>query len=329
MCSGWNPAVENDFGTDRPLQRIHRIHRWTASTAGPLDRIHRWQRIHARGGRAANSSENLREPCVRAWYGSLLGSADMATKLARRKPRTTSTKHRSRSTSSPVRIEGIVSDEALAQPGRWYVMFLMPWRHPDGRTIDEPLRVAPDVPRSVARTAERSYRCGVAVRVTAKQVTKGRGFTYWNADGISKVEKLRKLQLAQPEDISVKHALGRLVLDRRYGEFVGKRGRAVLAIDRIDGLLAAATTRVRAVEEKQPQIRAAIAKSLVPVYNKHWRETRPLINAAAFDRRLKLSTIHVGDGRTTLYYSCGSLFADHGVEVRIGARGAISEILIS
>jgi hypothetical protein len=93
--------------------------------------------------------------------------------------------------------------------------------------------------------------------------------------------------------------------------------------------LAAATTRVRAVEEKQPQIRAAIAKSLVPVYNKHWRETRPLIDAADFDRRLKLSTIHVGDGRTTLYYSSGSLFADHGVEVRLGARGAISEILIS
>ncbi len=253
----------------------------------------------------------------------------MATKLARRKPRIKSPKPGSRSTSSPVRIDGLVSDAALAQPGTWYVMFLMPWRHPDGRVIDEELRVAPEVARSVAVAAQRHYRRGVAVRVTAKQVTKGRGFTYWNADGISRVEKLRKLQLEEPQDITVRHALGGLVLDRGRGAFVGKRGRAELIIDRVDGLLAAATTRVRAVEEKQAQIRAAIAKSLVPVYNAHWRETRTSIDAAAFDRRLKLSTIHVGAGRTTLYYVSGSLFADHGVEVRIGARGVISEILIS
>ncbi len=237
-----------------------------------------------------------------------------------------SPKPRSRSS---VRIDGIVSDAALAQPGNWYVMFLMPWRHPDGRVIDEQLRVAPDVARSVAVAAQRRYHRGVAVRVTAKQVTKGRGFTYWNAEGTSKVERLRKLQLEEPEGITVRHALGRLVLDRGRGAFLGKRGRVELVIDRVDGLLAAATTRVRAVEKNQAQIRAAIAKSLVPVYNKHWRETGSLIDAAAFDRRLKLSTVHVGDGRTTLYYSSGSLFADHGVEVRIGARGAISEILIS
>jgi hypothetical protein len=145
----------------------------------------------------------------------------MPTKLARRNPRIESPKAGSRSPSLPIRIDGIVSDAALAQPGNWYVMFLMPWRHPDGRVIDEELRVAPDVARSVAVAAQRRYRRGVAVRVTAKHVTKG------------------------------------------------------------------------------------------------------------LDRRLKLSTIHVGDGRTTLDYSSGSLFADHGVEVRIGARGVISEILIS
>jgi hypothetical protein len=252
----------------------------------------------------------------------------MATKLARRKPRIKSLKSGSRSPSSLVRVDGIVSEAALAQPGDWSVMFLMPWRHPDGRVIDEELRVAPDVARSVAVAAQRRYHRGVAVRVTAKRVTNGRGFTFWNVEGISKVEKL-KLQLEEPEDITVRHALGRLVLDRGRGAFVGKRGRAELVIDRVDGLLAAATTRVRAVEKKQAQIRAAIARSLVPVYNAHWRQTRPLIGGAAFDRRLKLSTIHVGDGRTTLYYSCGALFADHGVEVRLGARGAISEILIS
>jgi len=252
----------------------------------------------------------------------------MATKLASRRPRTTSRNPRSRSIS-PVRVDGIVSDGALAQPGKRYVMFLMPWRHPDGRVIDEELRVAPNVARDVAQAAERVYRRGAAVRVTAKQVTKERGFTYWNAEGVSKVEKLRKLQLQEPEDVTVQHALGRLVLDQHRGAFVGKRGRAELVIDRIDGLLATATTRVRAVEEMQAQIRTAIAKRLVPLYNTRWRETGPTIDAAAFDRRLKLSTIHVGDGRTTLYYSSGSLFSDHGVEVRIGVRGAISEILIS
>lgn len=244
-----------------------------------------------------------------------------------RKPRSPS--QRRGANAAYVRVDGIVSDAALAQPGNWYVMFLMPWRHPDGRTIDEELRVAPEVSRRVASAAERSYRRGVAVRVTAKQVTKARGSTYWNADTVSKVEKLRQLQLREPEDLAVQHALGRLVLDRRRGAFVGKRGRVELVIDRVDGLLAAATTRVRAVEQKQAQIRAAIAKRLVPLYNTSWRETRRSMDSAAFDRRLKLSAIHVGDGRTTLYYASGSLFGDHGVEVRIGVRGAISEILIS
>lgn len=205
----------------------------------------------------------------------------------------------------------------------------MPWRHPDGRVIDEELRVAPDVTRSVAIAAQRRYQRGVAVRVTATQVTKGPGFTYWNAEGISKVAKLRVLQLAAPEDITVRHALGRLELDRRRGAFVGKRGRVELVIDRVDGLLVEATSRVLSVEENQAHIRATIAKRLVPVYNKHWRETRSVIDVATFDRRLKLSTIHVGDGRTTLYYATGSVFADHGVEVRLGTRGAISEILLS
>lgn len=260
----------------------------------------------------------------------------MATKLPKRSPRTTSRARKRRSPSQRrganaayVRVDGIVSEAALAQPGSWYVMFLMPWRHPDGRTIDEELRVAPDASRSVAIAAERRYRRGVAVRVTAKQVTKERGFTYWNANAISKVEKLRQLQLREPEELTVQHALGRLVLDRGRGAFVGKRGRAELVIDRVDRLLAAATTRVRAIEQKHAQIRAAIAKRLVPLYNTGWRETRRSMDPAAFDRRLKLSTIHVGDRRTTLYYSSGSLFGEHGVEVRLGVRGAISEILIS
>lgn len=222
----------------------------------------------------------------------------------------------------------MVHGAAIAQ-GDWYVMFLMPWRHPDGRVIDEELRVAPDVSRRVAMAAERSYRRGVAVRVAAAQIRKQRGFTFWNAEGISRVEELRRLELAEPEDATVQHALGRLVLDRGRGAFVGKRGRAELVVDRVDRLLAASTERVRAVEDQQAKIRAAIAKRLVPLYNTRWREARPSIDAAAFDRRLKLSTIHVGAGRTTLYYASGSLFGDHGVEVRIGVRGAISEILIS
>lgn len=208
-------------------------------------------------------------------------------------------------------------------------MFLMPWRHPDGRVIDEVLRVAPNASRDVAEAAERIYRRGVSVRVTAKQVTKERGSTYWNAEGISKVGRVRNLQLDEPEDVTVQHALGRLILDRGRRAFVGKRGRVELVIDRVDGLLAAATKRVRAVENKQAQIRAAIAKRLVPLYNTVWRETGPTIDAAAFDRRLKLSTVAVGHRRTTLYYSSGPLFSDHGVEVRIGVRGGISEILIS
>ncbi|MFT3699456.1 MAG: DUF2262 domain-containing protein [Kofleriaceae bacterium] len=228
----------------------------------------------------------------------------------------------------PVRIEGIVSDAALAQDG-WYVMFLVPWRHPDGTVIDREVRVAPDASARVARAAERTYRRGVSVRITAKKVTKERGFTYWNVDGIVKVERVRKLQLDEPDEVTIRHALGRLELDSSRGAYVGKRGRVELAIDRVDGLLEAATKRVRAVEAKQSRIRSAIAKRLVPIYNKRWRERRPEIDAKAFDRKLKLSAIDVADGRTTLYYASGSLFADHGVEVRIGARGAISEILIS
>jgi len=124
-----------------------------------------------------------------------------------------------------VHIDGIVHGEAIAQPSNdWYVMFLMPWRHPDGRVIDDELRVAPDVSARVAAAAERNYRRGSAVRVIAQQVTKERGFTYWNAVGIAKVERLRRLELAEPEDVTVQHALGRLTLDRGRGAFIGKRG---------------------------------------------------------------------------------------------------------
>ncbi len=208
-------------------------------------------------------------------------------------------------------------------------MFLMPWTHPDGRVIDEELRVAPEVSRGVAIAAPHRYRRGVAVRVTATRITKQRGFTYWNADGITRVEKLRRWRSASQADVAVQHPLGRLVLDRGRGAFVGKRGRVELVIDRVDRLLATSIRRVHAIEARQAKIHAAISKRLVPLYNTHWRAARPAIDAAAFARRLTLTTIHVGDVRTTLYYTSGALFGDHGIEVRIGVRGGISEISIS
>jgi hypothetical protein len=226
---------------------------------------------------------------------------------------------------SEIRIEGIVSEDAMAQPGNWYVMFLLPWRHPDGRVIDRILRVAHDVPRRRAVAAARQFQRGVAVRVTAKQLTSGHGL--WNAGDVIRVEKLPQLDIAlPPAPAPLRHPLGRLVLDDQRGAFVGKRGRVKLTIARSERLLDAATARVRAVEAKHTKIRAAIAKTLVPLYNTAWGQTERTLGATAFDRALKLKAIVVEQRQTSLWYNCGSLFGDHGVQVRLTARGAIRTI---
>lgn len=207
----------------------------------------------------------------------------------------------------------------------------MPWRHPDGRVIDVQLRVAPNTSPARAKVAERSFRAGVSLRVTAKQFVKPPGFSYWNAVGIQRVQKIKAVALEEPEPISLRDPkLGGLILDREIGAFVGKRGRAKLFVERDDsGLLPSAGARVLAVEAKIVTIRAAIAKSLLKLYNNEWRGSSRQLDANACDRRLALSSLWVGPNRTTLWFRCGRLFGDHGVEVRLSTLGKIRDILIA
>lgn len=230
-----------------------------------------------------------------------------------------------------MKVEGIVRRAAIAQPGNWYCVFLLPWRHPDGRIIDVQLRVAPRATPARAKAAERSFRAGVSLRVVAAKFVKPPGFSYWNAERIQRVEKVKPLSLEELSPVSLRDPkLGRLALDRGLGAFVGKRGRAQLFVDRrASGPLPSAAARVLAIEAKLSVIRAAIAKRLLRLYNDTWRESSRELDATAFDKRLVLSSIWVGPTRTTLNFESGHLFGDHGVEVRLSARGAIREILIA
>ena len=132
--------------------------------------------------------------------------------------------------------------------------------------------------------------------------------------------------------------LGRLVLDRRLGAFVGKRGgpgkRYELAIDEgmsgtPEAQVQSARARVLAVERGYAQILDAVVVEKLPLYNENWRGNRRRLTASGFRRRLRLQSVQVAPGRTTVHIDAGTLFEDHVVEVRLDPRTNIREILLA
>jgi hypothetical protein len=250
-----------------------------------------------------------------------------------------------------IAIDGVICRSpggSMGARGPWYLVIeLSPWRHPDGHIEKQELRVEQRVgtdkalDRAMAKLDE-----GMSVRVTARGVTPpGRGLRWWNAAGVSRIARTARApglddarrELARP--VVVRDAtLGRLALDRQFDAFVGKRRlggrRYELSIARAPrgepaDQVSAARPRVAAFESALPRILDAVTTKLLRLYNTAWRERGPALQRDAFVRRLRLTSAHVAPRRTTLYLDAGTLFAGHIVEVRLGPRGNVREVMLA
>ena len=227
------------------------------------------------------------------------------------------------------------------------MLFLAPWRHPDGRIEQQELRVE-QVVGSDAKLHAAMDRLpeGAAVTVTTARIAPpARGFKWWSCAPATRIAKTRKapdLDEAQRErerPVVVRDpVLGRLVLDRDLDSFVGKRARAgkryTVAIVRVlrgtpEAQVRAMRSRVIAFERSLARILAAVVEDKLPLYNDNWRGDRKQLTATAFRRRLRLESVHVGPGRTTVYFEAGELFLDHVIEVRLDPRARVREILLA
>jgi len=93
--------------------------------------------------------------------------------------------------------------------------------------------------------------------------------------------------------------------------------------------VAKASPLLRRTERQLPAVRRAIARALLPTDNDRWREDRPRLSASAFLKRIAPTSVTLAPTRVTILFRAGHLFTDHAIEVRVGARGAISEILLA
>ncbi len=91
----------------------------------------------------------------------------------------------------------------------------------------------------------------------------------------------------------------------------------------------AAELQVTTIEQRFAVLRQACADKLLELHNERWNEGGPLTTPAAFKRALTLNSIHVHEGRTTVYLGAGDLYRDHGIEIRLSPRGRVREIMVS
>jgi hypothetical protein len=236
----------------------------------------------------------------------------------------------------------------MAPGGPWsVVLFLAPWRHPDGHIEQQELRVEQVVGSSAKLDAAMDRLPeGAAVKVTTARISPpARGFKWWScapATRIAKTHKAPDLDEAQRErerPVVVRDPLlGRLVLDRDLDSFVGKRAlagkRYTIAIVRSlrgtpEAQVRAMRPRVVAFERGLARMLAAVVDDKLALYNDNWRGNRQQLTATAFRRRLRLQSVHIGPGRTTVYLEAGQLFLGHVIEVRLDPRARVREVVLA
>jgi len=251
---------------------------------------------------------------------------------------------------SKILIDGVICGSpggAGSSQDDWsLVIFLHPWRHPDGHLERRWIRVEHQVGsyaavgRAIAQFDEKMF-----VRVTAELVLapEGRG-GWWGLKGVTSLEKTNgDLALQQAAREAAKPVvvtdvtLGRFELDRGLSRLVGKRSisghRYELSIEA--GLeetpeadVGAMRSRVTAFEQQLASITAAISNEMLALYNDTWRRFGFRLTRDRFVRRLRLESAHVAERRTTLYVDAGRLFGSHTIEVRIGPQGEIREVML-
>lgn len=246
-------------------------------------------------------------------------------------------------------VEGIVClspGGAASNDSVWnLVLHLAPWSGPEGHIDEEPLRVE-QIVGSEAQLKKWMQRLskGDAIEVTTPRIeANGHGRSTVHATRIAKIAKSPRLKAAEKQHarpVVVRDAvLGRLALDRQLDTFVGRRKLAgrryslwVFREPRTEpaAQVLAMRPRVLAFERAYPRILAATVQWAAPLYNDNWRDSRRQLTVDQIERRLRFSLLQVGTtDRTTASFDAGTLFFDHGVEVRMGPSAGIREILLA
>jgi len=249
-------------------------------------------------------------------------------------------------------ITGVVKGSAggAGGPDGWnLVIFLQPWRRDDDVEFERvSARVL--VPTSEAALGRQMGRldAGMVVKFATNRIdAPTKDHPWWLVHGVAPVRTVRgnaamreaRAQLDAPVVIR-DPLLGRMTLKRDLDWFIGTRrlnGRRYelsvsqsgkdddRARDRSD--LTRAGVVVQRFEGAMMEIRRAIARRMLSLYNDNWREEGPALTAERFLRMVKLSSAVVnGDGSASLYFSSGDLFSDHGIEVRIARSGRVTDV---
>ncbi len=257
------------------------------------------------------------------------------------------------STPISIRIEGVVDCACRvgARDGGWQLRVLLrPWSQNGEKPIRTLLYVDfPQIQDKAAARAELKWSEGIPVAVAVSGLRKpGKNDCGWHAKAAGSLRRcapsdalgklIKKQQL--PRHV-VDPILGRLTLNRAMDWYEGMRKFrrneyeiAVITPDPDDAKKVAQAVKlaakcIRRVDDELVKIRNQIADSLLQTYNTEWRQNGRALSRSGFVKRLSLSSVIVQAGRTTVYFTADELFIDHGVEVRLTARGRISEVLVA
>jgi hypothetical protein len=251
-------------------------------------------------------------------------------------------------------IEGVVEPHGAGIVGTGehlsMTFTLNPWRDLDGEWRERD-RLFVRVPMSsldAARRASNRYPGGTIVRLAIGKIAPASKYSLQWAAGLRPLRKIKGdttaravvARRAQPRTVR-EPILGTLTLEREVGWFSTRRMISGVNCQLSIGVtdpddeagVAKEIARGRALLERTERgmsaIRDRIGSELLGLYNQSWREGGPKLSRKAFLRRIELSSINIAPSRVTVYFDAGGLFTDHVVEVRIGPRGAISEVCVS
>ena len=221
------------------------------------------------------------------------------------------------------------------------VVHLRPWTDATGKVHRRELRVEIPTKSLDAAYALLERWHGKAVGLTVTKAWAERGHS---AEGV-RTDRLRSSKLdvkIEPEHPVVvqDRSLGVVELDRGLPALVGLRSTSRYDYEVLidapatvkDGdarrRVQNARKKILGIEDAMPELRNACADELLDLHNDRWNDGPPTTRSA-FKRALSIASVHVQSRRTTVYLSAGELFGDHGVEIRLSARGVVREILVS
>jgi hypothetical protein len=252
------------------------------------------------------------------------------------------------------RIRGVITPLGAGAGGNgksWSLIFrLNPWRQEKGPLALHDVRVLVPMAEAAAQRAMTRWEKGETVALTARLEKPRRGDTLWHAHArlpIRRVQADAEMvavlnERAKPRTID-DPVLGPLTLDRAYDWYEGTRTirghEYKVTVEtpdpdddrKVARAVAKASAAIRQIERGLAGLREAIAEELLDTYNDSWRDDGDgkRLSRAAFKRRPSLQSVVVASGRTTVYFDDDELFLGHTIEVRLSARGRVSEVCLA